>query len=717
MTIECIVRPESLTEFSAVSGEVTPTLDNSVSLPAGYSYVLKTEATGSNTAYGVVVPRLSTGLITGNSNFEPGYVTFLYRCSALPASGEEVVLETTTSASVLRSRLTITSTGKFRIYDGGGNQIGSDSTTTFAANTWYVLQFRGGGASGAGNVYQLWYNAIVEIEGSSGTTYNDADHVRFGKSTDLNGNSMTQYYAGIIFELGGFSSNVHSAVIGILKPNANGSTMQWTDGTNSSDYQEVDDVPPDDTTYVQGTTADDVALFALENIATAGIGSSDTIMAVMAHTVVARVNSGADYAMRLRSGSTNSDTDTAASIGSGWISFARVFETDPATGVAWDASALDSIEVGGLDLDSTSRIRMTSAYVLVAYIPFVSDDEHILEIDDATHAHSVDTLGLTQTHALVVADATHAHSAENAVLGVSVTLVVADGTHAHAANNLDLTQDHALVVAGAVHGHAAEAFALAQEHLLAIADAAHAHTADNAVLGAGVSLEIADSAHAHAADNLDLAQDHALAVDGASHAHAADGLALAQTHQLAINDATHAHSAESCDATSATILAIADALHGHTADNLALAQSHVLAVADALHGHTADTLALGQAHVLVIADATHAHSAEASNLSQAAMLAIQDASHGHSADSLSLSQGHVLQIFGAVHEHFADSLSFAQAHVLVISSALHAHIADNIKSLQPPTGVAPAIEAVWVKATSETVYVIRKDDTIILVGK
>src|SRR5690606_63852 len=178
---------------------------------------------------------------------------------------------------------------------------------------------KGGGVSGT--TYELAYNGSTEISGASASSFNDADQIRLGKATDLNGNNMTQYYAGIIFETGGFTADAEDALIKCSLPIANGSTMQWTAGTNSSDYQEVDELPPDDdTTYVQGTATGDVALFDLQSSSTLGIGASDSILAVMPYVVVGRVNSGADFTLRTRSGSTNSDNANQGNIGTGWTS-------------------------------------------------------------------------------------------------------------------------------------------------------------------------------------------------------------------------------------------------------------------------------------------------------------------------------------------------------------------------------------------------------------
>lgn len=123
-------------------------------------------------------------------------------------------------------------------------------------------------------------------------------------------------------------------------------------------------------------------------------------------------------------------------------------------------------------------------------------------------------------------------------------LVIQGATHAHTADSLALTQDHSLTIADASHGQASDVLALTQTHVLAVQDATHAHAADSPTLAQVHALAIQDATHSHAADNATLeAGATDLVIQDASHAHSADNLVLAQTHVLAVADATHAHSA------------------------------------------------------------------------------------------------------------------------------------------------------------------------------
>lgn len=70
------------------------------------------------------------------------------------------------------------------------------------------------------------------------------------------------------------------------------------------------------------------------------------------------------------------------------------------------------------------------------------------------------------------------------LLSPATDLVVQDSAHAHTADSITLTQVHNLTVADATHGHTADAITLTQVHILIVEDSTHAHTADNLVFEA-----------------------------------------------------------------------------------------------------------------------------------------------------------------------------------------------------------------------------------------
>jgi len=125
-----------------------------------------------------------------------------------------------------------------------------------------------------------------------------------------------------------------------------------------------------------------------------------------------------------------------------------------------------------------------------------------LVIQDATHGHTADSLGLSTDWLLLIQDAAHAHTADNLGLSTDVLLVIAEALHGHAADNVTLDTSNAtnLTIQDALHGHIANTLGLTLDTWLAIADAIHAHLADNVALTSEETLAIADALHNHYAD-------------------------------------------------------------------------------------------------------------------------------------------------------------------------------------------------------------------------
>ena len=144
------------------------------------------------------------------------------------------------------------------------------------------------------------------------------------------------------------------------------------------------------------------------------------------------------------------------------------------------------------------------------WVPVSAGGGTDLTIQDATHAHSADSLTLTLGYTnLTIADATHGHTADSLALTLDTTLAIADATHAHTADNMILTVTGAtdLTIQDATHAHTADSPTLTLGYTdLAIAEALHAHTADNLTLtvAGAVDLIIARAVHAHTVDSLTL---------------------------------------------------------------------------------------------------------------------------------------------------------------------------------------------------------------------
>ena len=293
------------------------------------------------------------------------YTRFYFRYATKPASGSEILYQARTSGDSVKFSLRLKSSGNLVAYDSAGSLLATGSTV-LAQDTWYRIELMVGTGASANWAVQL--NGVAEISGS-GASLNASNNGRLflGKVTDVSSQSVDFFYDDFAMDDAGYPGE---GKIVRLVPNANGSTMQWTTGTGSSNYLEVDDVPMGVGSYVKNTgAANEVALFDLTDSATAGI--SGTIHAIRPE-IQARLDATGTsaFSLRTRSGTTNTDLATVAlTTGGAYIS--TTYATDPDTTGAWSTAAIDALEVGGIETAAVST-RLQGVHVYVEYTEAVA---------------------------------------------------------------------------------------------------------------------------------------------------------------------------------------------------------------------------------------------------------------------------------------------------------------------------------------------------------
>lgn len=293
------------------------------------------------------------------------YTRFYFRYATKPASGSEILYQSRTSADGVKFSLRLNSSGNLLAYDSAGSLLATGSTA-LSQDTWYRIEVRV--ETGASVGWEAKLNGTSEISGTGanlGTSNNG--RLFLGKTTDVSGQSIDFFYDD--FSLDDAEYPGEGKIVRLV-PNANGSTMQWSTGTGSSNYLEVDDVPVGVGSYVKNTgAANEVALFDLTDSATAGI--SGTIRAVRP-LLLARLDATGTsaFSLRTRSGTTNTDLATVAlTTGGAYIS--TTYATDPDTAGAWSTSAIDALEVGGIETAAVST-RLQDVHVYVEYTEAVA---------------------------------------------------------------------------------------------------------------------------------------------------------------------------------------------------------------------------------------------------------------------------------------------------------------------------------------------------------
>lgn len=293
------------------------------------------------------------------------YFTGYFRYSSKPLTGDDVIMNMSGGDPIAELRLK--SDGKLVLYDFNnyGTPVSlATSTTALSQDTWYRIGLKI--VAGASGSYELKINGTSEFSGSrSWVLTGDLGKAFLGNINDRNSLSFKFYWDDVVADDANYLDVDYA--VGILKPNANGSTMSWNGGTGASDYTQVDEIPIDTADYVTSpnSNAPNVALMNFQSRSDAGITNS-TIHAVKAVIITREQNSAVSATLiRVRSGSTNSDSATL----NGTTSTQgrnRVLGTDPNTGSAWTNSAVDAIEAGSVENNNVA-VRLINVMVYVLY--------------------------------------------------------------------------------------------------------------------------------------------------------------------------------------------------------------------------------------------------------------------------------------------------------------------------------------------------------------
>jgi len=321
------------------------------------TYALQTNPTTTGTGYCPIGIISTTGAQATGGGSGTLYTVFRFRADTLPASGSEELFVAEGQSSSFKMYVRVTSAGKLQAYDSTNTQLGSDGATTLSTATWYKLGVKVG--TGASAAYEVQINGASELSGTGNLSTNGHSTRAFGKRTDRNGNSVNFYYDDIVIDDASYPAG-NSVVV--LHPNANGSTMAWTAGTGASDYTQVDEVVPNTTDYVKSTALNNVALFRFETLpgtVTTPIAAVKTLQ-----RVAEDVSGTSGYVVRIRSGSTNSDSGSSDVGNTAFTTRQRLLETDPSTIAAWTIAGVNAAEAGGQDTSGT-RLRLAWVTLMV----------------------------------------------------------------------------------------------------------------------------------------------------------------------------------------------------------------------------------------------------------------------------------------------------------------------------------------------------------------
>jgi hypothetical protein len=360
MTIKCIEGFEGGIRGPFVTAGGTADVQTVTKRSGTYS--LQTNPTTTNTGFWLLYGLATTGGIDTTNGFNVAdlYVGFYFRIATLPAANNEEIFRHTNVNSSTSIQYRIGSTGVITAYSGPGALVAT-GTTVLSTGVWYRIDIRCSGGA-AGN-YEIKINGVSELSGAVAQTASNILRFALGKTVNQNGNSVDFFYDDVVADDAAYPVD---APILVMAVNADGSTQQWTSGTNASNYLEVDEIPTDfGVTYVKcGTGGNQVSLFGLQSCAVAGV--SGTINAAIMTAIIREdITVASDNRLRVRSGGNNYDSTTFDHTTS-YFTRGALHTVDPATGVAWTIAGLDAVEIGSIEVAAVS-MRMNSVFMQVLF--------------------------------------------------------------------------------------------------------------------------------------------------------------------------------------------------------------------------------------------------------------------------------------------------------------------------------------------------------------
>jgi len=417
-------------EIEAVGGTGTQTIVTSP-VHAG-TYALETARTGTT---GLSWARYR--FAEANSN-GPFYFRFYLRIADYPDATQSIVTLDAVGGGD-RAGIRMTPSGALQLADldgiGSPIQIGSDSAA-LSLNTWYRVEMLYDASAGLSSV-----TLTARLDGSVFATSNTVTNtssvgrVTFGgAATGLN---YDYYWDDIAINTATWPG---TGQIILLRPNAIGDNSGWAIGAGSgSNYQQVDEVTPDDiTTYLSEATASGLVTddYNIENASSVIASDSLIVLAQVgvrgggtgttARTYVLRIKSSgggtveesASVDWSLNSWRTNNEGPNAHNYD------LTLYDLPGASVSDWTVSDLDSAQIGVRhDALNTNAVRLSAAWLLVEYNPAPPDTTAPAAVANlATSNPTVNSIDLSWT---APGDDNNTGTATNYDLRYSTSLITA----------------------------------------------------------------------------------------------------------------------------------------------------------------------------------------------------------------------------------------------------------------------------------------------------
>ncbi len=288
------------------------------------------------------------------------YTRFYFQTSTLPSGAGEPIMAYYKSGAPAAS-LRLNADGSLSVHGLGGTLVESSFGGTINTSAWYEIQMF---ANSAGD-YAVKVDGSGVIDGSGAVFNGSFDEVRFGRVEAIGAVALTYYYDDIVLKDDTWPGSGRNLMMAC---DSAGTYTNWTTGTGTT-FAEVDEIPNDsDTTYIRNSGGVNVAhSFGLLNTTPAGITGS-VIHGLTSWARIRAESTGTiSNKIRLRVGLNNYDSPGGYDPGATYNSMTWITANNPATGLPWTLSVLDSLQLGVNTVTSDKNIRCTAMAVFVDF--------------------------------------------------------------------------------------------------------------------------------------------------------------------------------------------------------------------------------------------------------------------------------------------------------------------------------------------------------------
>lgn len=250
---------------------------------------------------------------------------------------------TTTQCSIV-----FLSSGTILLTSGGttGTTLATYSSAVAAANTWYAFEFEVviNNSTGSFTVRRDGATSASFSAASLNTRLsanNYANKVQIGCST---GSIASQLFDDFFWRSDASSVAWLGDIRCYTRMPASDASVQFTRSSGATNASCVDEAQQDaPATYVYDSTVAHADLYGIATIAAPPV----SVVAVTTRAYLLKSDTGTrTAAARLKSGATTVASSTLTLTGTGWQWAWRMDLTDPATGSAWTAAAVDAAQAG-----------------------------------------------------------------------------------------------------------------------------------------------------------------------------------------------------------------------------------------------------------------------------------------------------------------------------------------------------------------------------------